>query len=439
MGVSPNRRGRHTLPQTTQRQCHAVPVKAARWPLVLAALIGAALTGGCASVQRTGPSSSPSTTAATTNPIVPSQRAVTAPVSVSGSNSSPPLEEVSCTSVVVCVAVGAFGFGTPGHEVAALSTDGGAHWAVSRPPEGVTHLDALTCASPDSCLAVGDNLVGNSTVGVAVSTIDAGRTWKTVSTLPKGVGELKGISCPTPTLCMVVGSSTNQGRGITLTTDASGSQWHALSLPYGETLPSLVACTSARTCLVEGAKEAVAGEPSSGEDLSILTTVNGGTSWTPSVPPSEALPGWPQYRGLTCPAATRCLLVGDATPGDGTPSGVTAASADDGVTWTAVPPPSGTMFLNAIACPTALSCVVVGGGIEARGGSTQDILTSSDGGHTWTPRSVPAPVTGLSAVSCPTALACVAVGFGPSNANVPGVQPVVAVTDDGGASWAMPG
>ena len=106
--------------------------------------------------------------------------------------------------------MGAHGFGTPGHEIAAVSTDGGLLWASTAPLLGVTHLDAIACATPSSCLAVGSNLVGSSTEGVAVSTADGGHTWSTVSTLPEGVTQLKSVSCPTASSCMVVGSSTDE-------------------------------------------------------------------------------------------------------------------------------------------------------------------------------------------------------------------------------------
>ena len=424
---------------TTSRQCHAVPVKAGRWPLVLAVLISAGLCSSCASVHRSGLSSKPSRTAATTSHLVRSNHEASTTVSIGGSATSAPLEEVSCVSVDVCIAVGAFGFSTPGHEVAALSTDRGARWAVSPPFDGVTHLDAMACATSNSCLAVGYNLVGANTVGVAVSTADGGRTWKTVSTLPRDVTELKSISCPSSTRCFVVGLSTDEDQGIALATDASGSEWHALSLPDGESMPSLVVCTSNRACAIEGTKEAVVGDPGSGESLSIFNTVNGGASWVPGALFAGTGPAWPNYKAIACPAPSRCILVGDASPPDGSPSGVTTVSLDAGQSWTAVQAPAGTSSLNAISCPTAVNCVVVGGGIGPRGGSSQAILTTTNGGQTWTSRTVPAEVTGLSAVSCPTTLSCVAVGFGPSSTSGSGVQPVVAATDDGGASWTIPG
>jgi photosystem II stability/assembly factor-like uncharacterized protein len=411
-------------------------VTAVRWRLILAALSCAGLAGGCA---RAHPTASTATHRATTSTTSRSAPSTTASVdatsgSASGSALSAGLEAIACPSTEVCMAVGAQGFGTPGHEIAAVSTDGGSHWASTAPLSGVTHLDAMACATPSSCLAVGSNLVGNSTQGVAISTPDGGDTWRTLSTLPTGVTQLKSVSCPIATSCMVVGTSTDENRGVAFITDASGSQWNPLSLPDGQLDPSLVTCPTSRSCVIEGTKEAVVGDPSAGEDLSIMTTSDGGTTWVSSALPTGTLPGPPIYEGLVCPTPTRCLLVGDATPGDGSPSGVTSVSSDGGRSWTLVPPPPGTTFLNAIACPTSATCVVVGGGIEARGGSDQDILTTSDGGQTWISRPVPAAVTGLDAVSCTTTVSCVAVGFGPSN-SPSGIQPLVAATSDSGVTW----
>ena len=233
---------------------------------------------------------------------------------------------------------------------------------------------------------------------------------------------------------MVVGASTNENRNVTFSTDASGSQWNPLSLPDGQSNPSLVTCPTARSCIIEGSEEAVVGDPSAGENLGIITTSDGGTTWISSALPTGTSSGPPIYVGLTCSTPTRCFLVGDATPGDGSPSGLISASSNGGQSWTQVPPPAGRTFLNAIACPTSANCVVVGGGIEARGGSDQDILTTNDGGQTWVSRPVPPGVTALSAVSCSTAASCVAVGFGPSS-SPSGIQPVVAATSDSGATW----
>jgi hypothetical protein len=63
------------------------------------------------------------------------------------------------------------------------------------------------------------------------------------------------------------------------------------------------------------------------------------------------------------------------------------------------------------------------------------VLTTTDAGITWTHRSMPANLIGLNSVSCPTLDQCVAIGIS-SSENPSGIEPVVAATSDGGASWA---
>ena len=347
------------------------------------------------------------------------------------------LEIVACPSIQVCLAVGAQGSETPGHEIAAVSTDRGSTWASTAPLPGVTHLGAMACATASACLAVGSNLVGNTTQGAAVSTADGGRTWSTVSDLPKDVTRLESITCPIATSCIAVGTSTDEDRGVAFTTNSSGSGWHPLSLPDGLSGPSLVDCPTSQICVIEGTKEAVVGDPSAGEEISIVTTTDGGETWASGALPTGPLPqGVPDYTSLICPSSTRCLLAGDSTPPDGSPSGFIIATSDGGKSWAALAPPQGTTILNAIACPTPTDCVIVGGGFEARGGSLQDILTTSRSGQDWISRPVPAAVTGLTSVSCASIRWCVAVGFGPSTTSPSGTQPVVARTSDSGATWS---
>ncbi len=346
------------------------------------------------------------------------------------------LEVIACPSPGVCMGVGAQGFGTPGHEIAAVSTDGGLRWASTTPLPGVTHLDSMACATSTSCLSVGSNLVGSALQSVAVSTADGGRTWTTMSDLPNDVTQLESITCPIATSCMAVGTSSDQDRGIAFVTDASGSRWHPISLPNGVSDPSLVSCATSQVCVIEGRREAVLGDPSAGEELSIIHISDGGETWANStLPTGSSAAGAPDYKGLICLPSIRCLLVGDSTPPDGTPTGMILASSDGGNTWATVTPPPETTFLNAIACPTTTGCVLVGGGVEGRGGSVQDILTTSSGGEDWVSRPVPANVVGLISVSCASTSSCLAVGFGPST-QPSGLHSVVARTSDGGATWS---
>jgi photosystem II stability/assembly factor-like uncharacterized protein len=306
----------------------------------------------------------------------------------------------------------------------------------------VANLDAMSCSTSRSCVAVGWNpgRNDNEAQGVVIRTLDGGHTWNVVRTLPEGVGVLRGVSCPTATICMAVGQSSDGTSGSALLTSSSGGRWRSLSLPKGQEELALVTCTTRRTCIGEGMMDVTMGMPIYGERPGVISTKDGGATWT-----LRALPvgnigqqGVPSFKGMACPSPNRCYMVGDETPGDGSPSGVISVSTDGGKTWTRPTLPAGTTSLNAISCAAPTDCVVVGGGIGPRGETLHDILATSDGGQTWVSRPVPVATTsvlGLSSVSCPSITVCMATGFGLTN-TTPSMEPsVVAVTSDGGATW----
>jgi photosystem II stability/assembly factor-like uncharacterized protein len=239
---------------------------------------------------------------------------------------------------------------------------------------------------------------------------------------------------------MAVGQSPDDTGGTALVTNSSGRRWRSLSLPDGQEDLTLVTCTTRRTCIGEGLMDVKTGMPIYGERPSAITTKDGGSTWTPRPLPVGNIGqyGVPDFKGMACPSASRCYMVGDETPGDGSPSGVISASADGGKTWTPRTLPPGTTSLNAISCATPTDCVVVGGGIGPRGETLHDILTTNDGGHTWVTRPVPTPITsvlGLSGISCPSTTVCIATGFGLTETTPSSEPSVVVVTSDGGATW----
>jgi photosystem II stability/assembly factor-like uncharacterized protein len=322
-----------------------------------------------------------------------------------------------------------------------VTSDGGAHWAITPRLFRVQELAALACPTKRTCIAVGYNLPPGTTPenweqGVVLKTSDGGHAWTVVAGLPRRVGILSGVSCPTATFCMAVGEDPERAFGVALVTNSAGQRWRALSLPPGQAGLGLVTCTTARTCLAQGTKEAITGDPNSAHPFNVLTTTDSGRTWKQGTP-AESGPGIVGYpaQGMACPNPSRCFLVGDGAPGDGSPFGLIVTSVDDGAAWELQAIPSGTTILNAISCPSPTDCVVVGGGFDPRGGIDHDILTTSDGGRTWFSRPVPSEVTGLSGVSCPSVLICVAVGFGPTRTDAYADQSVVAVTTNGGATW----
>ena len=384
--------------------------------------------------------SSPATaTAATAATAGADRRVERASGELTPSALAAPLNAVLCTSGQRCTAVGGPGFGNigGGGSIAATTSDGGAHWARTPLLVRAAWLRALACSTTRTCIAVGGNPAGNDVKGVAISTLDAGRSWRVMPALPEGVGVLNSVSCPTTSFCMAVGVSSDGSTGVALVTSSSGQRWKRLSLPKDERGLALVTCTTSHSCIAQGTREAVSGVFDSGERLSIVTTSDSGTTWKQSAPPEVDLTtgGFPILKGVACPSSTRCFLVGDATPGDGSPSGSIYASADGGRTWTSEPVPPGTTILNGISCAKARECAVVGGGIEPRGGTDRDILTTGDGGQTWVSRPVPPTVVSLAGVSCPTVKICVSVGSGLTTTTPYVDQHVVAMTSDGGTTW----
>ena len=348
-----------------------------------------------------------------------------------------PLESVICSSAKECIAVGTQPYGSTVGSIAVITSDGGRTWASTPFFRGVKYLQALSCPSARTCIAVGSNPIGNGDRGAVIRTLDGGRTWTMAPSLPSGVGRLVEVSCPTKIFCMAVGTTSSLTSAIAVTSTNAGRSWKPLRLPKGVEDLSLVTCTTRRYCIAEGEMEATIGDPTSGNRLSIMTTPNGGTTWTQGSLSynSDAPLGIPTFSGLTCGTPTHCLLVGDATPGDGSPSGMIASSFDRGATWTFQALPPGTTFLNAVSCESAMHCVVAGGGIEARGGSDRDILTTTDGGLNWTSRMVPSAAIGLDGISCPSESWCMSVGFGLSATDPTAEPAAVVVSSDGGSTW----
>jgi photosystem II stability/assembly factor-like uncharacterized protein len=109
---------------------------------------------------------------------------------------------MSCASTSDCVAVSAY-------QTAILTTtDGGSTWNSQTVPSGVTYLDAVSCGSTSTCVAVGP-VAGLSVPPAIITTNDGGLTW-TSQPVPNGVGSLQGASCASAG-CVAVGQNQQSG------------------------------------------------------------------------------------------------------------------------------------------------------------------------------------------------------------------------------------
>ncbi len=233
-------------------------------------------------------------------------------------------------------------------------------------------------------------LLGVSVVSVAqASTVSTSQlahlagslSWSN-QTDPAGQTTLQSVSCPTDSFCVAVG----QG-GTILTTSDGGSTWTPQTSPTAQTL-SGVSCASQTTCAAVGYSG------------TLIVTGDGGTSWAVLPPPISY-----NLNGVTCPTSTQCFAVGFGSVVSGSP---TPSS-----TWSTVE--SQQQLLFGIDCISPTQCTAVG--------SSGAVIYTTDG-TTWT-SSQSGTSTNLFSVSCANTTYCVAVGG------------TVGVETTNGTSWSV--
>jgi photosystem II stability/assembly factor-like uncharacterized protein len=147
---------------------------------------------------------------------------------------------------------------------------------------------------------------------------------------------------------------------------------------------------------------------------------------------------------ISCPSATICLAVGEATSAKRDGPGVVYRTTNGGTNWFAEPVPSGVLGLFGVSCPSVSNCVAVGGGTNGAFKPTPaQVIVTTSGGTSWTAEPIPADVMGLTAVSCSSLSDCVAVGDNPQAAsgksgdvNTTSIGTILGTTD-GGSNWTV--
>jgi hypothetical protein len=217
------------------------------------------------------------------------------------------------------------------------------------------------------------------------------------------------VSCVSARYCVAVGDRTNSS-GL-LAEQWNGSKWAltTVKLPSGSTSGDLnsVSCASVTDCLAVGGWYSA----SSGGPLAELWN---GKAWTAIKAPAAVPAGTtatPTLTSVSCPAARRCVAVGDDFNGDG------FADVWNGAKVTAVKVPAPVkktgVDLSGVSCHSAASCVAVGAYYGS--GSTYGALSATWNGKAWRPAARSGLLAldkrmSLSAVSCAAATRCVAVG-----------------------------
>lgn len=297
-------------------------------------------------------------------------------------------------------------------------------WVATGAPGADGRPVQVTCPAPSTCYA--DQPAGPPAGAVIEVTGDRGSTWSALG-LPAGTVATTGLSCPSPATCSV--GATGPAGGEVLTLATGGQRWTSGALPDPAALLTGLACPATGDCVAVGHDPATA---TGAAGLPVAFRSNdAGAHWS-SVPlPGPFLLGGPG--GLSC-TAQGCVAVG-LVLGTGTvETGAVRYTTDGGATWSVGNVPSGVGRISAVSCPDATHCVAIGArSSTGPAGSAPpfEVLATSDGGHTWS-------VTGsfesgsltVNAVSCPTVSECWAAGATARS------TALLAVTQDGGATWA---
>ena len=238
----------------------------------------------------------------------------------------------------------------------------------------------LTCLSATTCYALGA-VMGESPLSAPGSppddaieaTTDGGQTWIPV-TLPAAISGSR-LSCTTSAACALLGIGAS-GSSVFLRTTDGGRTWSSGSGPAELTSDDFVgglACTTTTRCTAIAMPHLVT---AGSGDIMVLTTSDGGQSWSESPLPT-GFTGIPD--GLTCTGGGDCVLVGSDGGFPGGDAGA-AYSQDGGATWTSSTVPPGTSGLRTVSCSGSF-CIA--SSLGSASATVRTILTSSDGGASW--------------------------------------------------------
>jgi hypothetical protein len=338
------------------------------------------------------------------------------------------LGDVSCTSATQCMTIG---FTVDKAETFATLSEiwNGRTWTIepTPAPAGGTQaaLDALSCASATSCLAVGnDYRTGLQSHDLAESW--NGTTWSIVQS--PGRGSINSVSCPSAGPCTVVASGplAETWNGVTWTSDA---------------LPSLAGTSQSGlagvSCRAGGRCTAVGSYWSDGSELALAERRSAG-AW--SIQPVHEPTGSRNttLESVSCPSTSTCVAVGSYVVNN--PFFKSFSEVWAGAGWVLVRLPSPEagateIDIGSVSCASQTSCVAVGSYQNASG--IELTLVEGWNGSTWTVVPSPNPageeVSAFTSVSCPTTSSCTAVGYW---ASIQGIDLSLAATWDG-STWSI--
>jgi hypothetical protein len=334
-------------------------------------------------------------------------------------STDPIMYGVSCPTSTSCFAVGSYSTSTNTEYKSLVERWNGTNWSIVTSPNPTgstgTFLSGLACPTTTSCIAVGEYSTGTGYKSLVERW--NGTAWSIVTT-PNPAGStdasMSDVSCPTTTNCFAVGSYSTNAEYKSLVERWNGTAWSIVTTPNpsGSLYTYLfgVSCSSSANCFASGYYS------TSGGHKSLVERWNG-TAWSIVGTPNPTGSTGTNLGGLACPTTTTCFAVGYYTPSAppewGGPSAYSLVERWNGTGWFVAAPPAGgsQSELAQVSCPNTTSCFAVGSYVS---GSVTKSLVERSNGTTWSIVATPNPTgstsTTLTGVSCPTTTSCFAVG-----------------------------
>ncbi len=290
------------------------------------------------------------------------------------------------------------------------------------------------------------------------------------------------LTCPTSQVCYLESTNSVGVNGDNLATTAyksvdGGATWTSISMPAEGSADTSFSCSSVLVCSV-GVLLSPPGSPAGpfpqGSVQSMLTTTDGGATWTSHVVTINPVLGddaaldpslvnvQGQWSQLQCFSAVSCIAVALAPsdqpkepwvsgdPASGVQRTVIMRTNDGGVTWNTSVLPWSNAFdgspgwsnsqIMTLSCATSSICVGLSSVFHSvvNNAQTSNVLVwrSTDGGMTWIANWAPAPaLVSTLRLTCPTTLQCYATVD--TGTILPGGEDEIMMTQDGGITWTF--
>ena len=335
-----------------------------------------------------------------------------------GSEFCTKLNQVSCPSAGLCMAVGHLSksteFGRGWEKSASLAEQwNGSEWKVLNLPTpsggGEIFLGDVSCATATACLASGSYLQESSNEWMPLAEHWNGTEWHAEAG-PSGA--LWEVSCASSTFCMAVGPGDSESW--------NGSTWsaHPLPTPSGAAGGDVenVSCSSSTSCV------AVGYTLTPELQYSVLIEHWNGTEWQIQAAPNPSGAVKENLTGVSCSSSTSCTAVGTYSNGavdeeNGLADEYTLAEHWNGSAWKveSTPDPAGSLLvgLENVSCASSTSCTAVGGSQWGDTDVEPYFFAEHWNGTSWAMQPMSTPdgsIDQISGISCPSPRACVATG-----------------------------